>query len=451
MGVYACKWAGPATLTALAAAVMSSACSSAPAPAAVTEETLGEAVDPIIGGVVDTGDPAVAQMRVRYGNSVGSCSATLITPTVVLTAGHCVEDATASTPVEVYFGTYASQAPASEWRRVRTVKSHPEYPHRYINEGHDCALLFLEQPVSGIAPVPFNTQPLDSSWLGKPARIVGFGHTDGYRQSGGGTKRNLDTSIKEVQSRVVSIGQRGATSCQGDSGGPMLATVGGVEKVIGVSSYGQQYCIGLGTYSRTDACAAWISQEIGACSPSCAGRACGSDGCGGTCGSCAGADICDAAGQCVAGSNGGGSNGGGSNGGGSNGGGSNGGGSNGGDCVEREGNDSFSGATRLFELCPGGTVSGSLATATDEDDYTFDVPAGATYDIAIDAPRSANFALYKDTGTSYHHIGPGEGTGTRRTLTRTTPDGGKYILMVYRYMSGSAPGESYTLSVAITR
>lgn len=34
------------------------------------------------------------------------------------------------------------------------------------------------------------------------------------------------------------------------------------------------------------------------CTPSCSGRACGSDGCGGTCGTCSGTAMCTAAGQC---------------------------------------------------------------------------------------------------------------------------------------------------------
>ena len=37
---------------------------------------------------------------------------------------------------------------------------------------------------------------------------------------------------------------------------------------------------------------------IDACVPACAGRSCGDDGCGGTCGSCAGGDSCDGNGQC---------------------------------------------------------------------------------------------------------------------------------------------------------
>ena len=38
--------------------------------------------------------------------------------------------------------------------------------------------------------------------------------------------------------------------------------------------------------------------DLGACQPQCAGRSCGSDGCGGSCGSCTQDKLCSAAGAC---------------------------------------------------------------------------------------------------------------------------------------------------------
>lgn len=146
------------------------------------EELLGKGGQPVIGGTVSTGDPAVVQMRAYYSGSYGSCTGTLIAPDVVLTAAHCIEDSPQS--VKVYFGTYASTAASNEWRSVKSWQSHPQYPHRYINEGHDCAVLVLDQAVSGVAPKPYRKTPLTTAAIGSAARIVGFGHTNGYFADG---------------------------------------------------------------------------------------------------------------------------------------------------------------------------------------------------------------------------------------------------------------------------
>lgn len=50
---------------------------------------------------------------------------------------------------------------------------------------------------------------------------------------------------------------------------------------------------GYGSQGRCDA-----TQRFCACTPNCAGRACGGDGCGGMCGSCGAGQICSAGGQC---------------------------------------------------------------------------------------------------------------------------------------------------------
>ena len=52
-------------------------------------------------------------------------------------------------------------------------------------------------------------------------------------------------------------------------------------------------------------CAYALGLCSGYCSPSCAGRQCGSDGCGGSCGTCPTGKICNASGQCVSDGSGG--------------------------------------------------------------------------------------------------------------------------------------------------
>ena len=46
----------------------------------------------VINGTVDNGDPAVVMLRASQG---GYCTGTLVSPTVVVTAAHCVDGITA--------------------------------------------------------------------------------------------------------------------------------------------------------------------------------------------------------------------------------------------------------------------------------------------------------------------------------------------------------------------
>ena len=90
-------------------------------------------------------------------------------------------------------------------------------------------------------------------------------------------------------------------TCNGDSGGPALMKIDGVETIVGVTSYGNADCSDGGFDARVDSDLAFIDTYLPrACARACDGRACGSDGCGGSCGSCSDGDLCADDGQCVA-------------------------------------------------------------------------------------------------------------------------------------------------------
>jgi V8-like Glu-specific endopeptidase len=256
---------------------------------------------PIIGGTVDNGDPAIGMLNAQDGNTGWWCTGTLISPTVFLTAGHCVEDATASTQFSVFFGTDQSKAQSGDWSPVKEFHHHPQYNTNNIGAGYDCAVLILKNP-SSTPPVPYSHTAVDNTFVNQPVRIVGYGNDDGQAGTGAGTKRQVSTLFDSFEDGIITVGEPTKTTCQGDSGGPTLYKFNGVETVIGVTSFGAAGCGTASEKTRVDKCAAWLDGYTGAsCTPSCTGRSCGSDGCGGSCGACGAGQSCSSDGQCVAG------------------------------------------------------------------------------------------------------------------------------------------------------
>jgi len=83
------------------------------------------------------------------------------------------------------------------------------------------------------------------------------------------------------------------SSC--DAGGACVCTPACAGKTCGPDGCGGS----CGACTGSDTCNA-SGQCVASCTPTCTGKACGPDGCGGSCGTCVGTTLCDAAGQCVA-------------------------------------------------------------------------------------------------------------------------------------------------------
>jgi len=275
--------------------------SSAPQVGATIDGEVGQVSQPIIGGQLNHGDPAVGYMSAQSGNTGWGCSGTLITPTVFLTAAHCVEDRTSATKFKVTFVHNQSQAATADWHAVKAAHHDPLFmaPGKYINDGHDCAVLILENPITSVAPIPINRTPVDSSWHGKNIRLVGYGNDNGRAGTGSGVKRQVTVPLANHRDGVLETNTPGRTTCQGDSGGPGMMMVNGVETVVSITSYGEQYCPGSAGLSNLQMCLPFVDQFIGgSCTPACDGRTCGGDGCGGSCGACPSGESCSAGGTC---------------------------------------------------------------------------------------------------------------------------------------------------------
>jgi len=215
-------------------------------------DPIAERAQPIIGGQVDIGDPAVLYLS---GSSWG-CTGTLVADTVVLTAAHCV-------PInQVHFGNALNDFFDSR-RVVQQIISRYYDPAGTVSYKGDIALLRLESaaPVE-VAPIPINTEPLDDSYIGAEVRAVGFGVTDGSTQTGAGTKRFVNLELKGVSSEHLTYGTEFTNICQGDSGGPTFLDFDGTERLVSVSSFVEGACDGESYSVRADVYYDAFLQEV---------------------------------------------------------------------------------------------------------------------------------------------------------------------------------------------
>ncbi len=182
--------------------------------------------DPIVAGQTDAGHPASVALTV---NGQPFCSGTLVTPTVVVTASHCIYPGIGVDPptsIEVFFGTYVGQG--GTLIPVVEGKYNPSWNINNANADEDVAVLRLAS-AAPVAPVPMAKAPPAGSMV----TLVGFGITSA-NGTGAGTKRMAEAAIESVQQKtfVMQINPQG--TCNGDSGGTALFDDGTGEKLVGI-------------------------------------------------------------------------------------------------------------------------------------------------------------------------------------------------------------------------
>ncbi|MFC1654853.1 trypsin-like serine protease, partial [Myxococcota bacterium] len=224
---------------------------------------------PIVGGEPDTNPAHMATVALTFGEAAQFfCSGTLISDTVVLTAGHCVDvDIPA---IKVYFGE--SVWVVGDFRQVEDGMAHPGYQGGVYFS--DIALLRLESPApAGITPIPHLPRSLGLTQADERVTTVdfsGFG-VDEFGTSG--VKLHAEDVIDVVcdgpdrcadyvNPHAFGYDQQPGGPCFGDSGGPSYLWRENVEYVAGVTSYGDRQCAYYGASTTADRFAAWIDAYV---------------------------------------------------------------------------------------------------------------------------------------------------------------------------------------------
>jgi hypothetical protein len=228
---------------------------------APADDSTSSADEAIQGGATDSGDPAVGLVWFQGG---GFCTGTLISPTVVLTAGHCVQD-----PIDGFY-TGSGKATANigtnpvagmTKHAVSGMAAHPTYKAGNCpNNTLDIGLIHLAAPITNITPVKFTSGGALPA-AGSSCEAIGYGtHTSGSTDTY--EKKRSGTEVFESStSMAVEVKMGSALADHGDSGGPLIC--GGV--IIGTTSchndgdypqHQQEY------YARVDKGLTWVNQKL---------------------------------------------------------------------------------------------------------------------------------------------------------------------------------------------
>lgn len=217
----------------------------------------------IAGGSQTTAYSYVGALKI---DNKSLCTGTLIGPTTVLTAGHCVfgfEDRLKNSGIFIV-GSNINQPDEPPLKVVGFAIPTDYNPKTYDN---DIALIYLgSQPTSKKLVSLHAGQPTWVDLISKKVSLtfVGFGYDiDDGQQVGLGVKREASWFMSAFTNKTVSFGAADKGTCKGDSGGPAFLIDGGVTTQVAVTSgSATNSCKDGGVETRVDYYLPWITARL---------------------------------------------------------------------------------------------------------------------------------------------------------------------------------------------
>jgi secreted trypsin-like serine protease len=203
------------------------------------------APNPIVGGTTTTTSSYPFMMQITDASQNQFCGGTLVAPTKVVTAAHCMVGETTSSVRVVGGRTYLNGTNGTV-ARVSRIWIHPNYSD--ATNGEDVAVLTLSTSMPYTTAKYVTSSQTGVYAAGTTARVLGWGTT---RENGSSSNQLRTATVPTVSdsscassygsdfvaSEMVCAGYTsgGVDTCQGDSGGPLL--IGGV--LAGITSWGE--------------------------------------------------------------------------------------------------------------------------------------------------------------------------------------------------------------------